>query len=220
MLICLDGLDGAGKTTVAAALVKRLEEWLGDGVTSVTSRHLPERPYAELKASCKNTVGLAFQYISDMMDVAGQDVAKIASKTDWVVWDRGIFSTMVYQGAAISGSNSHERLTTARKILESYYNGLEMLFELHGLPYATCMMNVLIDTPVAVCIHRVRARCADDPYECAPGDVWAQRSYDYYKYMSIFGTHIVQTVENTPVYAIVDEIWDKCIKEHIRGHNG
>lgn len=224
MLISIDGLDGAGKSTVCAALVKRFEEKLGEGVTSVTSRHLPAKSYDELSGATSSTIGLALQYISDMTDVAAMDVHKIVSPTDWVIWDRGIFSTMVYQIPGFVSGNACAKLAAAHNLYQLYTFCMKAVFSSAG--YTSCDVssiidrNVLIDTPVAVCIHRVRARLTDDPYENAVDDVWSRRSYDYWKYMSILGQHIVKPTADTPVYAIVDEIWDNCIKPSLRGHHG
>lgn len=102
-LIVFEGIDGTGKTTVAAALAERLR---AAGLAVVTTRE----PWTSvhgvalrklLAAAERTTRGdeeLAL-FHADRAEHVAQVVAPALARGDWVVQDRTYWSTAAYQGA-------------------------------------------------------------------------------------------------------------------------
>lgn len=103
-LITIEGLDGAGKTTVAAGLVQSLAE------RGVEARALREPGGVELSERVREVVkdpdlvvgarAEALLYAAARAQLVEQAVQPLLDRGRWVLLDRFVDSSLAYQGAA------------------------------------------------------------------------------------------------------------------------
>jgi dTMP kinase len=102
-LITIEGLDGAGKTTLAAALVVELEargvpvELLrepGGVMTAERIRELVKDPQLRVDPRTE-----ALLYAAARAQLVGERVAPVLAEGRWILLDRFVDSSLAYQGA-------------------------------------------------------------------------------------------------------------------------
>ena len=103
IFVCLEGLDGCGKTTQAKLLVRRLKTKYEAVYTAEPSRgqigKFIKKRY--LHASTRgSTVVEALLFAADRVEHLKNEVAPALEKGKIVVSDRYVFSSLAYQGAA------------------------------------------------------------------------------------------------------------------------
>lgn len=101
--IGLEGVDGSGKSTVAAAVARALEErgvdvvsvrepggtWLGEEIRQLLLHSSEMTPWAEASLFAAQRAQLAVEVIAPALE-----------RGAWVLSDRTYFSSLAYQGAA------------------------------------------------------------------------------------------------------------------------
>lgn len=101
--ICIEGLDGCGKTTQAKLLVKRLGKSHNAVYTAEPSRG---KIGAFIRKSCLygekrlSSVGEALLFAADRLEHAENEVLPALNQGRLVVSDRYVYSSLAYQGAA------------------------------------------------------------------------------------------------------------------------
>jgi dTMP kinase len=103
IFVCLEGLDGCGKTTQAKLLARRLKTKYEAVYTAEPSRgqigKFIKKRY--LNASTRgSTVVEALLFAADRVEHLKNEVAPALEKGKIVVSDRYVFSSLAYQGAA------------------------------------------------------------------------------------------------------------------------
>ena len=217
MFLCIDGLDGSGKSTAAETLLEKMKA--SGAVEDAAMRHLPAKSLEEITAFAAHPSARAFAYIADMADALNEDMPFISSPTRWMIWDRGIFSTMVYQIPAMGITNLCEQERTARALHENFMLAVHSAFRAYGVneSYYSEFTNayVLLDTPVGLCMQRAKARGTTDTYEQAEREIWEKRAKDYWRYFNLFGKQIVNTTGKS-ANVVADEIF-KNLRLYTRG---
>lgn len=103
IFICVEGLDGCGKTTQAKLLVKRLKKTREAIYTAEPSKgeigKLVKKCYLHAKKRGSITVE-ALLFAADRLEHLKNEVLPALDKGKTVVSDRYIFSSIAYQGAA------------------------------------------------------------------------------------------------------------------------
>lgn len=139
--IVIEGLDGAGTTTQAALLGKRLED---AGIPHLTTKEPTDGPIGRLirqalrKEISLPSEALAMLYAADRADhlYSENGVMKHLDNGDIVVSDRYFYSSVAYQGLTIPADDI--------KALNDSFPHPELL--------------VFIDTPVEECMRRSASR--------------------------------------------------------------
>jgi dTMP kinase len=102
IFICLEGLDGCGKTTQAKLLVRRLKTKCEAFYTAEPSRgqigKLIKKRYLHVSTR-GSTVVEALLFAADRVEHLKNEVAPALEKGKIVVSDRYVFSSLAYQGA-------------------------------------------------------------------------------------------------------------------------
>jgi dTMP kinase len=112
-LVAIEGIDGAGKSTLARALAARLRR---DG-RSVTIRREPtdRRLGALAQAAGREDPWTGAVYFTIDRQTARPDLERALARFDVVLTDRSYFSTLAYQGSALAPAQRRrlEELQTA-----------------------------------------------------------------------------------------------------------
>ena len=103
IFICVEGLDGCGKTTQAKLLVKRLRKTREATYTAEPSKgeigRLVKKCY--LHAEKRGSIAVeALLFAADRLEHLKDEVLPALDKGKTVVSDRYVFSSLAYQGAA------------------------------------------------------------------------------------------------------------------------
>lgn len=103
VFICVEGLDGSGKTTQARLLVKRLNKTCCAVYTAEPSAgdigKLIKRRYLQVENRCSAVVE-ALLFAADRVEHLTNEVLPALDEGKTVVSDRYVFSSLAYQGAA------------------------------------------------------------------------------------------------------------------------
>jgi dTMP kinase len=103
LFVCLEGLDGCGKTTQAKLLVRRLRTKYEAVYTAEPSRgqigKFIKKRYLHVSTR-GSTVVEALLFAADRVEHLKNEVAPALEKGKVVVSDRYVFSSLAYQGAA------------------------------------------------------------------------------------------------------------------------
>jgi dTMP kinase len=107
LLVALEGIDGAGKSTLGKALVTALRR---RGLSAVLWREPVDRALGRLaqQASVRDPWTGAVYFTLDRY-LARVDLERELAKSDVVVTDRSLYSTLAYQGSAL-GARAVRRL--------------------------------------------------------------------------------------------------------------
>lgn len=140
LLIAIDGIDGAGKTTLARALAAQLTEY---GLTVRTSKEPTDGPFGMRLRATAATGRLAPEAELDLLEAdRAEHVAQLVSPAiaagEVVILDRYYFSTVAYQ---TSGALSRESL-------------LERSEAIAPRPDVT----LILDLPVDAALERIAGR--------------------------------------------------------------
>jgi len=104
MLICIEGLDGSGKTTQAKGLVENLRQRGFDAVyTTEPSAGKVGRLIRGFILAREKRVPIALEallFAADRVDHVEREVKPLLEQGKIVVCDRYVYSTLAYQGAA------------------------------------------------------------------------------------------------------------------------
>ena len=94
--IVLEGIDGAGKTTLQEALIGKLAY---RGISVIPTRE-PDRTFllAEKHANPISQWAKCYMYAADRAETMRTLVYPAVNQRDWVVADRCIYSSIAYQG--------------------------------------------------------------------------------------------------------------------------
>lgn len=146
MYIAIEGLDGAGKTTVLEAIREYLEK--------EDIKHIFTREPGGCKLSNKirelilnedmHPITEAYLYASSRAEALRNIVMPALERKDWVISDRSIMSSMAYQGAG-------------RDI------GINQILEINNMAVGFIMPDLIIyiDVPVEVALERIKGRKLD-----------------------------------------------------------
>ncbi len=98
-LLALEGIDGAGKSTLARGLVQALRR---RGVRALARREPADRSLGRLaqEASRRDPWTGAVYFTIDRF-LARPALERDLNRTTWVVTDRSFYSTLAYQGSAL-----------------------------------------------------------------------------------------------------------------------
>ena len=151
--VALDGPDGCGKSSQAAALVA----WLGErGRRALHVREPGSTPVGEaLRALLLSPATGELQPISEALlfsaaraELMANVVAPALARGDVVVAERCYLSTVVYQGLATAAGNGMS---------------VDWLFDLTRRVHGACLPDAVfvLDVPVAVSLARRSSRTAD-----------------------------------------------------------
>ncbi len=140
LLIAIDGIDGAGKTTLARALAEQLR---GSGFTVAASKEPTDGPHGSRLRASAATGRLPVEQELELLEADRAEHAKglivpALQRGDVVILDRYYFSTAAYQGAA--GLDPPDTLRRSEAIA----------------PRPD--VSLILDLPVEVALGRIAAR--------------------------------------------------------------
>lgn len=155
MFIVLEGIDGTGKSTLAKGLVRELGPFavMSAPFRGPYGRHARDVLFDVKDVGVSDDVRALAGVLSNVLD---QDyIEQDLEYADYVIRDRYVWSTMVYQDAT-TVADVHASVS----ILEPD-------------------LILVLDAPVEV----AQERAGYDPFEAAPDDVWQKRR-DHYLYLA------------------------------------
>lgn len=198
-IISIEGIDGAGKTTIAASLTKKLQA----AGYETTHLALPTPHGRREAARYKPGIAQAYAYAADMADAWENTVLPADKAGHVVLLDRGPTSTVVYQGRHIEDFHDYTGDLQADDIAWAAIS--------QQAPHLT----LLIDTPVALASanqarrgkieqdeeelaelrHRYRGLCA-----------WTSRKFK-----------VIDVTEDMAVGDVVSEAW-RVVSDFLTKH--
>ena len=207
MIIMLEGIDGAGKTSVA----KALQEKLGDGTVVM------KFPSKWMAGVLDGTTGMStvFSHMLDMSFEMYKTMRNAVKEGKHVIFDRFWVSTIVYQGISLFGAHPD---VEAPEIYKAFGRGIHELMilamssALGGVPADDIYMGqFLLDLPVDEAKRRLADRGDGDDFDNADDEMFEARA-DLYR--SIFrGDTVIGVLDKTPEQ-IAEEILEKCNAGH------
>ncbi|MCX8206714.1 MAG: dTMP kinase [Methanothrix sp.] len=141
LLITLEGIDGAGKTTVARVLQKRFPDF-------VFTREPTEGPLGEMARSTEDPLEQLFLFMADHANHFRSCILPSISKGKVVVSDRYIDSRAAYQGALL------------REMVS-----IEWIYDLHRPWSRMPDMTLLFRIDPSVALERCKKRGATSIFE-------------------------------------------------------
>jgi len=112
-LIALEGIDGAGKSTLARALAARLRQ---DGWSVARRREPADRELGALAQSAGATdAWTGAVYFTLDRHLARPGLERALARHDLVITDRSFYSTLAYQGSAL-GPRDRRRLEALQRV--------------------------------------------------------------------------------------------------------
>ena len=121
-IISIEGIDGAGKTTIAASLTKKLQA----AGYETTHLALPTPHGRREAARYKPGIAQAYAYAADMADAWENTVLPADKAGQVVLLDRGPTSTVVYQGRRIGDFQADD---IARDAVRQQFPHLTLLLD-------------------------------------------------------------------------------------------
>jgi dTMP kinase len=206
--ITFEGGDGAGKSTQIRLLATRLQN---SGRTVVTTREPGGTPTAETirrlllsgLAEPLGAEGEAVLFAAARADHVDQIIRPALERGDWVLSDRFVDSTRVYQGGA--GAD------------ESLLNALERVAVGSTLPDLT----IILDIPAELGLERVRGRlvAVGAPPDRFEAEALAEQERRRQAFLAIAACESNRCVVVDAVQAeeqVADEIW-RTVRERLLG---
>jgi dTMP kinase len=160
LFLVVEGLDGAGTTTISARLAEELR--VRDLRVRLTAEPTDGPLGSLLRAHVKGDVDLdeqtaALVFTGDRADHLGQVIRPALRRGEWVVCDRYLLSTLAYQGAA----------GVSREAVLAASEGFDV-------PDVT----FVLDVPEEARAQRLAARSKEERYEGAELAEELRRSYE------------------------------------------
>jgi dTMP kinase len=206
--ITFEGGDGAGKSTQIRLLATRLQN---SGRTVVTTREPGGTPTAETirrlllsgLAEPLGAEGEAVLFAAARADHVDQIIRPALERGDWVLSDRFVDSTRVYQGGA--GAD------------ETLLNALERVAVGSTLPDLT----IILDIPAELGLERVRGRlvAVGAPPDRFEAEALAEQERRRQAFLAIAARESNRCVVVDAVQAeeqVADEIW-RTVRERLLG---
>jgi dTMP kinase len=206
--ITFEGGDGAGKSTQIRLLATRLQN---SGRTVVTTREPGGTPTAETirrlllsgLAEPLGAEGEAVLFAAARADHVDQIIRPALERGDWVLSDRFVDSTRVYQGGA--GAD------------ETLLNALERVAVGSTLPDLT----IILDIPAELGLERVRGRlvAVGAPPDRFEAEALAEQERRRQAFLAIAACESNRCVVVDAVQAeeqVADEIW-RTVRERLLG---
>lgn len=204
--VLLEGVDGAGKSTVANLLVDKFAE---HGFEAVIVKAPDERFRDLLSRNSFSRPGKVLLYAADMLESCKNIVVPHLREGKVVIQDRSVLSTFVYQRLIDLEGGDDLESSVLREILDRV-NDLMMQSE-SGIRAA--VLVALLDVPARVAIKRSAAHVKDE-YEEAEFEEWARRVRCY--------RALSDTVDGFRVDAMrlsADEVADSILEEVLRRYH-
>lgn len=197
----LEGVDGAGKSTVANLLVDKFAE---HGFEAIIVKAPDERFRDLLSRNSFSRPGKVLLYATDMLESCKNIVVPHLREGKVVIQDRSVLSTFVYQRLMDLEGGDDLESSVLREILDRV-NDLMMQSE-SGLRAA--VLVALLDVPARVAMKRSAAHVKDEYEE------WARRVRCY--------RALSDTIDGFRVDAMrlsADEVADSILEETLRRHH-
>ncbi|NME52581.1 dTMP kinase [Desulfovibrio piger] len=204
--VLLEGVDGAGKSTVANLLVDKFAE---HGFEAIIVKAPDERFRDLLSRNSFSRPGKVLLYAADMLESCKNIVVPHLREGKVVIQDRSVLSTFVYQRLIDLEGGDDLESSVLREILDCV-NDLMMQSE-SGIRAA--VLVALLDVPARVAMKRSAAH-AKDEYEEAEFEEWARRVRCY--------RALSDTVDGFRVDAMrlsADEVADSILEEVLRRYH-
>lgn len=192
--VVFEGLDGAGTTTQANALLKKLQDSGVDPARIFLTAEPTHGPFGELCRQAlrseielsPETLALAFTADRSHHLHKSGGILERRSQNDWVVMDRYLYSTLAYQDEV----------------------DREWLAALCA-PFPRPDIVVFLDAPVEICLERIRRRGGDpDLYERSETLERIRRSYQWVRDREELHTHWLTLPGERPADEISRRVWE------------
>ena len=191
-IISLEGIDGAGKTTIATHLTKKLRT---AGYKTIR-RALPTPHGRHEAARYKPGIAQAYAYAADMADVWENSILPADKAGHVVLLDRGPTSTVVYQGRHIGDFQADDIAWEATR---------------RQYPHLT----LLIDTPIALASanQERRGKVEQDDEELA------DLRHRYHELVSLTSQQfeVIDVTEDMAVGDVTSEAW-RVVSDFLAKH--
>lgn len=176
-LIAIDGINGCGKTTLAAALVSGLKDKLGISVELI---RVPDTPFREAVFGLKDARPEQLLLMAAAHIGAYRKIRKAMQEGKWVVVDRYMASLYAYQ---VAGNNWDYSSGTVRYLTSSN------IAKQQNCQYVRPDFYIHLNIPLDVCIKnravRSEARLIEtDPFENISDEFERNVAIGYHEYFS------------------------------------
>lgn len=202
ILIALEGIDGAGKTTVANLLADKFAK---NGLEAVVVKAPDERFRDFLSRNSFSRPGKVMLYLADMIESYRNIIVPNLHEGRVVITDRSVLSTLVYQKLLPMYGNDPEAC-----ILRKMIDALCDLVTQYDGDIRKVALTVLLDIPARVGMQRASSHVKDE-YESADLEEWMLRVRMYRAMFDRIGEFRVDAVKLS-----ADEVADAIFAEALR----
>ena len=176
-LIAIDGINGCGKTTLAAALASGLKDKLGISVELI---RVPDTPFREAVFGLKDARPEQLLLMAAAHISSYRKIRKAMQEGKWVVVDRYMASLYAYQ---VAGNNWDYSSGTVRYLTSSN------IAKQQNCQYVRPDFYIHLNIPLDVCIKnravRSEARLIEtDPFENISDEFERNVAIGYHEYFS------------------------------------
>ncbi len=204
--VLLEGVDGAGKSTVANLLVDKFAE---HGFEAIIVKAPDERFRDLLSRNSFSRPGKVLLYAADMLESCKNIVVPHLREGKVVIQDRSVLSTFVYQNLMnLEGGDDLESF-----VLREILDRVNDLMTQADTGIRAAVLIALLDVPARVAMERSAAHVKDE-YEEAEFEEWARRVRCY--------RALSDTIDGFRVDAMrlsADEVADSILEETLRRHH-
>lgn len=202
ILIALEGIDGAGKTTVANLLADKFGK---NGFDAVIVKAPDERFRDFLSRNSFSRPGKVLLYLADMIESYRNIIVPNLREGRVVITDRSVLSTLVYQKLLPMYGDDPEACIL-RKMLDA---PCDLITHYDG-DIRKVTLTVLLDIPARVGMQRSSSHVKDE-YESADLEEWMLRVRMYRAMFDRIGEFRVDAVKLS-----ADEVADTIFAEALR----
>ena len=173
-LIAIDGINGCGKTTLAAALASGLKDKLGISVELI---RVPDTPFREAVFGLKDARPEQLLLMAAAHIGAYRKIRKAMQEGKWVVVDRYMASLYAYQ---VAGNNWDYSSGTVRYLTSSN------IAKQQNCQYVRPDFYIHLNIPMEVCVKNrtIRTSTEVDPFEDINADFERNVAIGYHEYFT------------------------------------
>ena len=203
--VLLEGVDGAGKSTVANLLVDKFAK---NGFEAIVVKAPDDRFRDFLSRNSFSRPGKVLLYATDMLEACKNIIEPHLREGKVVIQDRSIMSTFVYQRLLRTNGDDSESF-----VLRNILDRIGDLMRQMESDIRCAVLVALLDVPARVAMERSAAHVKDE-YETAELEEWARRVCCYREMIDMVRGFRVDAMRLS-----ADEVADSILEQSLQRYH-